>query len=217
LQGAVVFSPSLANYLYTNIEMHATKIDEDGNILVAGVVSGDAGGNGVDLELKTSTVVSYIRGDYFILKYDTGYNLLSSKKITVSNGNTLRVDQIVNKNDTIFLQGYSDQPNVNFNGTASPGAIPANNGNYFTAAYTSNTLACIWAFKQGVDKQRIRVNPTGGLAYAWQVNGLTFDIDPTPNTVLVNGGPFTNIFMAHFDTKNGYINYNNCQVPKKNK
>jgi hypothetical protein len=104
LQGAVVFNPSLANYLYTNIEMHASKIDEDGNILVAGVVSGDAGGNGVDLELKTSTVVSYIRGDYFILKYDTGYNLLSSKKITVSNGSTLRVDQIINNNDTIFLQ-----------------------------------------------------------------------------------------------------------------
>jgi hypothetical protein len=215
LQGAVVFSPSLANYLYTNIEMHATKIDEDGNIIVAGVVSGDAGGNGVDLELKTSTVVSYIRGDYFILKYDTGYNLLSSKKITVSNGSTLRVDQIVNKNDTIFLQGYSDQPNVNFNGTASPGAIPANNGNYFTTAYTSNTLACIWAFKQGVDKQRIRVNPTGGLAYAWQVNGLTFDIDPTPNTVLVNGGPFTNIFMAHFDTKTGTLITTTAKSPRR--
>lgn len=205
LQGAVVYSAQSGNYLSTNIEINASKIDEDGNILVAGGVGGDLGGNGIDLDLKTATVVSYIRGDYFIAKYDTAYNLLSHKKITVTLGNTLRIDQIEAKNDTVFVQGFSDEAAVNLNGTASPAITPINNGNYFTAAYTSNNLACIWGFKLNVDKQRIKINPTGGLAFAWQAYGFNFDIDPTANTVLVNGGQNTNIFMAHFNTNSGAL------------
>ncbi len=205
LQGAVVYSGIAGTFLFTNIDIHTSKIDEDGNIIVAGAVGGDTGGNGIDLDLKTATVVSYSKGDYFIAKYDTAYNLLSHKKITFINGNTLRIDQIEAKNDTIFVQGFSDQATVNFNGTTSPAVTPTNNGNYFTAAYTSNNLTCLWAFKQNVEKQVIKLNPTGGLAYAWQASGYTFDIDPTANTVLVNGGEYNNIFMAHFNTATGAL------------
>ena len=205
LQGAVVYSAAGGTYLFTNIDIHTSKIDEDGNIIVAGAVGGDTGGNGIDLDLKTATVVGYNKGDYFIAKYDTAYNLLSHKKITFINGNTLRVDQIEAKNDTIFVQGFSDQATVNFNGTTSPAVTPTNNGNYFTAAYTSNNLTCLWAFKLAVEKQVIKLNPTGGLAYAWQASGFSFDIDPTANTVLVNGGEYNNIFMAHFNTATGAL------------
>lgn len=206
LQGTSVFSPFLPTYKFTNIQVHASKIDEDGNIIIAGAVSGDAGGNGIDIDITTATVVSYERGNYFIAKYDTGYNLLSHKKITFSIGNTLRVDQIETINDTIFVQGYSDQPSANFNGATPPVITPLNNGNYFTAAYTSNNLNCIWAFKLDVEKQAINVNPTGGLAYAWQATTNRFDIDPTADSLFVNGGQYyANIFMAHFNTSNGTL------------
>lgn len=205
LQGAVVYSGLSGTFLYTNIDIHSSKIDEDGNIIVAGAVGGDTGGNGIDLDLKTATVVSYSKGDYFIAKYDTAFNLLANKKLTFANGNTLRVDQIEAKNDTVFVQGFSDQATANFNGTANPALVPINNGNYFTAAYTSNNLDGIWAFKQAVEKQVIKINPTGGLAYAWQATAYTFDIDPTANTVLVNGGQYNNIFIAHFNTNTGAL------------
>ncbi|MFN8311130.1 MAG: T9SS type A sorting domain-containing protein [Chitinophagales bacterium] len=214
MQGASVWTGFGASYAEPT--PYAARLDKKGNLIITGKVTGAATASNLDIDFAGPGTANFLPGNFYLAKYDSNFTLLMHKKLPFSAAN-FTVDQVECSNDTIFIQGMNDQSSFDFNGGGAPAVNPTNNGNYFTAAYRSSNLSCLWAFRRAVEKQRMALHPTGGLACAVQSSDILYDIDPSVSTYNLNGELWglPSVFIAHYDEGSGALITSGTKAPHR--
>jgi hypothetical protein len=177
-------------------------VDDDGNVLVAGYIAGDAD---FDPSASTATLIGQGAEDIFLAKYDEDGNYLWAK--CIGNAYSEAANSIAtDSNGDVYITGYF-RANVDFN--PGPAVNNLSSASFFINAIFLAKFSAIgdyvWAISMGSttvnsNGRSVVVDDTDHIYVSGGYGGSNVDFDPGAGTTLLTSVSSAEFFLAKYDT-----------------